>query len=131
MKSAKRQEARGVWQHLNADEALKISGMSTEKASEGVTVRTARKPPDDWDRAARRVIEAELLKAECSYTKLLERLGALGYDETQLKHLAQRIQRGGFSFAFALRVLKVLGVEKLDISYIYQYKREKSGPRRR
>lgn len=103
--------------------------MTRNQATQALITKSFRKPPDEWDREARRVIELELLKADCDHDVLLERLGALGYDNTKVKHLVQRIQRGSFSFGFALRVLKVLGVKNLDISYVRMPTRKRGGGR--
>lgn len=118
---------KGARQTKDANDTPRIRVVSKDRTSEEVARRTPRKPPDAWDREARRLISAELMRFGSNATDLLDRLGRLGYDETKAKHLAQRIQRGGFSFAFALRVLRVLGVDRLDISHIPLHKRKRTG----
>lgn len=92
--------------------------------------RTSRKPPDEWDIEARTLIEVEIKRRRVSYEKLSEDLNGLGYDQVTPKSLAQRVQRGGFSFAFALRLLRVLKLDALDMSYVELHSRRKQSKSR-
>jgi hypothetical protein len=92
----------------------------------GKTRKTApRRALDPWDWEARRVIRLELLRAEQTPATLAKLLADSGYGKNTEKALAQRIVRGSFTFAFALRVLATLGVETLDISYVRTHKKPK------
>ncbi len=104
-----------------------------ENAPEGETTppkvktrKTApREPLDPWDKEARRVIRLELLKAGQTPATLAKLLADSGYGTNTEKALAQRIVRGSFTFAFALRVLATLGVENLEMSYVRVHKKPK------
>lgn len=84
---------------------------------------TPRKTPTQWDASAASVIEVEMKKARCSYEELTNKLAQLGFDTDSAKNLQQRIERGTFSFAFALRVLRTLGIDNLDLSYVVRFKK--------
>lgn len=76
----------------------------------------ARPPPDAWDIEAKRVLKAELARREITF-KQLERLlrHSRGDDNISAAALAGRINRGTFTFAFALRVMVAIGVNALDL----------------
>lgn len=80
-----------------------------------------------WDREARRVLKLEMAGAEFTFKMLSDKLNELGFGINTPKTVAQRIGRGSFNFGFALRVLKVLGVESLDIKHVKLHARKKSG----
>lgn len=93
---------------------------------EGKTRKKApREPLDPWDKEARRVIRLEMLKAGHTPATLAKLLADSGYGKNTEKALAQRIVRGSFSFAFALRVLAHLGVDNLEMSYVVVHKKPK------
>lgn len=64
-----------------------------------------------WEQLAERILRAELSYRQISYTELSERLGAIGISETP-RNLSNKIRRGRFSMAFALKVLHVIGISE-------------------
>lgn len=62
----------------------------------------------EYEKRAKVFIRTQMAKADIDYPKLSELLKAKGIDETR-ENLANKINRGKFSFAFALSVLDVLG----------------------
>lgn len=68
----------------------------------------------DYLKQAKIIIKTEMAKADVDYPKLVERLKEIGIDETR-ENLANKINRGKFSFAFALQVFKVLGSKKIEL----------------
>jgi hypothetical protein len=76
----------------------------------------ARPRPDAWDIEAKRFVKAELARREITF-KQLERLlrDSPGDDNISAQALAGRINRGTFTFAFALRVLDAIGANALDL----------------
>ena len=71
----------------------------------------------NWNSKAKRIIKTELAKREIDYIKLAELMKDIGVDEKQA-NVANKINRGTFSFSFALQVFKAIGVEHLDLKDI-------------
>ena len=68
----------------------------------------------DYLKQAKVIIKTEMAKADVDYPKLVELLKDMGIDETR-ENLANKINRGKFSFAFALQVFNALGSKKIDL----------------
>lgn len=71
----------------------------------------------DWNSKAKRIIKSELAKREIDYIKLAELMKEIGVDEKQA-NIANKINRGTFSFSFALQIFKAIGVEQIDLKDI-------------
>ena len=71
----------------------------------------------NWNSKAKRVIKTELAKREIDYIRLAELMKDIGVDEKQA-NIANKINRGAFSFSFALQIFKAIGVENLDLKDI-------------
>lgn len=71
----------------------------------------------DWNSRAKRLIKSELAKREIDYIKLAELMNAIGVNEKQV-NIANKINRGAFSLAFALQVFKAIGINNLDLKDI-------------
>lgn len=72
------------------------------------------KPREFYEARAKSLIK-DLRESEgISYKELARRLEAFGVVVTD-RVLINRINRGGFSFAFALQVLAALGAESVDV----------------
>lgn len=71
----------------------------------------------EWNSRAKRLIKSELAKREIDYIKLAELMRAIGVDEKQA-NIANKINRGTFSFGFALQVFKAIGINNLDLKDI-------------
>ena len=71
----------------------------------------------DWKDKAKSIIKSELAKQNIDYIELSKRLNKIGVEDTQI-NLANKINRGTFSFIFALQVFKVLELKKLDLEGI-------------
>lgn len=69
---------------------------------------------DDWAEAAKRLLKAELKRRGLSYRDLAERLTADGTPETE-RNLANKISRGGFTAAFLLQSLAVIGCRSIVV----------------
>ena len=68
----------------------------------------------DWKNKAKSIIKSELVKKDVDYIELSKRLKAIGITETQT-NLANKINRGTFSFIFVLQIFKALGLKKLNL----------------
>lgn len=71
----------------------------------------------EWNSRAKRLIKSELAKREIDYIRLAELMRAIGVDEKQA-NIANKINRGTFSFGFALQVFKAIGINNLDLKDI-------------
>ena len=71
----------------------------------------------DWNNSAKRLIKSELAKREIDYIKLAKLMKVIGVDEKQV-NIANKINRGTFSFGFALQIFKAIGVEQIDLKDI-------------
>jgi hypothetical protein len=89
------------------------------KKAEGEPRKTEpRKPLDYWDKQARLLLRAEMLGAELKPKDIAGRLKNTGLGSATPKALVQRITRGSFNFGFALRVLRAVGVDHLDLGHL-------------
>lgn len=63
---------------------------------------------EEWKQYAAQTLKAELAKAGAGYEDLIQRLHAIGVDESY-KGIASKINRGTFSFLFFAQCMKALG----------------------
>ena len=75
------------------------------------------KPRDFYEARAKSLIKDLRESKQVSYKELARRLEAYGVVVDD-RVLINRINRGGFSFAFALQVLAALGVTTLDVPHL-------------
>jgi len=68
----------------------------------------------DWKDKAKSMIKSELAKKNIDYIELSKRLKDIGITETQT-NLANKINRGTFSFIFVLQVFDVLDLKNLRL----------------
>jgi len=68
----------------------------------------------DYKDRAKSMIKSELAKKNIDYIELSKRLKEIGINETQT-NLANKINRGTFSFFFALQVFDVLDLKILRL----------------
>ena len=69
---------------------------------------------DDWAERAKGLLKAELKRRGLGYRDLAERLTAAGTPENE-RNLANKISRGGFTAAFLLQCLAVIGCQSLRL----------------
>lgn len=67
-----------------------------------------------WNKYAKRMIKAEMLKKDIKAEDLVILLQKIGIDETK-SSINSKISRGTFSAAFLFQVLQVLGCKSLEI----------------
>lgn len=68
----------------------------------------------EYEKRAKVYLKIQIAKADMDYPKLAELLKEKGINETR-ENLANKINRGKFSFAFALQVFEVLGCKKIEL----------------
>lgn len=73
----------------------------------------ATKPPS-WEERAKRLLKAELARADVGYGDLAERLKKHGMKETAAS-IANKISRGTFSATFLLASLVAIGAETVRL----------------
>ncbi|REG52092.1 hypothetical protein B0G80_8608 [Paraburkholderia sp. BL6669N2] len=61
----------------------------------------------DWNREAKRLLRAELVRRQIGYKQLAVLLEGLGIEETE-RSIANKISRGAFTFVFFLQCMKAL-----------------------
>jgi hypothetical protein len=69
---------------------------------------------DEWKQYAAQTLKAELAKAGVTYENLIQRLNAIGVDESY-KGVASKINRGTFSFLFFAQCMKALGKKEIRL----------------
>jgi hypothetical protein len=69
---------------------------------------------DEWKQYAAQTLKAELVKAGVSYENLIQRLHAIGVDESY-KGIASKINRGTFSFLFFAQCMNALGKTEIRL----------------
>lgn len=74
-----------------------------------------RRPMDrDWTAYTKALLRSEMVKRGVNYKGLVEKLGALGIQETEA-NLRNKISRGGFTGAFLIQCLTAMGVTSLRL----------------
>lgn len=68
----------------------------------------------EWGERAKRLLRAQMTLKGVNAAGLAERLTAMGVQEKE-KNIANKIARGGFTAAFFLQCLAVLGVQTLHL----------------
>ncbi|MFP3558581.1 DUF6471 domain-containing protein [Paraburkholderia sp. SIMBA_049] len=68
----------------------------------------------DWNKEAKRVLRAELVRKQIGYKQLSVLLEGLGVEETE-RSIANKISRGAFTFIFFLQCMKALGKPAVSI----------------
>jgi len=69
----------------------------------------------EWADRAKRLVKAELKRADVSYHQLAERLREHGLEETE-GSISNKLSRGTFSATFFLATMKAIGRENLNLS---------------
>jgi len=69
---------------------------------------------DDWNKKAKSLIKAELAKKDIGYDELSDMLKDIDIEENKM-NIANKLNRGKFSFSFALQIFKALGLKKLNL----------------
>lgn len=71
----------------------------------------------EWADKARRLVKAELKRADVTYEELARRLSELGVPETKAS-IASKLSRGAFAATFLLATLKAIGCQQVRIEDI-------------
>ncbi|TNE42730.1 MAG: hypothetical protein EP347_00205 [Alphaproteobacteria bacterium] len=69
----------------------------------------------EYQDLAKNILKAELKRHSVSYKQLAEMLADVGVSETD-RNIANKISRGGFSAAFFLQCLTVIGCKTVTIA---------------
>jgi len=67
-----------------------------------------------YEEKAKNLLKGELKRRGVTYAALVEKLGALGVQETE-RNLANKISRGGFTGAFLIQCLEAIGCQQLRL----------------
>ena len=69
----------------------------------------------EYETRAKNLLKGELKRRGITYAQLAERLAGIGVSENE-RNLNNKISRGGFTAAFLLQCLEVIGVSSLRLS---------------
>ncbi len=67
-----------------------------------------------WNQRATNLLKSQMVLAGANYEQLIQRLAAIGVDESY-KGIANKINRGTFSFVFFMQCMKALGVNEIRL----------------
>lgn len=68
----------------------------------------------EYETRAKNLLKGELKRRGITYGQLAEKLAALGIQETE-RNLNNKISRGGFTAAFLLQCLEVIGAKTIEL----------------
>lgn len=68
----------------------------------------------EWNKRAKNSLKAELTRKGVSYAQLVEKLKLIGVNESY-NSINTKLNRGSFTFSFALQCFKAIGVEKIHL----------------
>jgi hypothetical protein len=77
-----------------------------------------RRPPNQWDMEAKRLIKSAMALRGYTYDSLSEAMEEVYGEEIAPKALALRVNRAAFGMGFALQLLVVMGATNLDFSHL-------------
>jgi hypothetical protein len=63
----------------------------------------------------RRFVKAELKRADVTYEELADKLREMGHEETKIS-VANKVNRGTFSAAFLVAVMRAIGREQVNLA---------------
>jgi hypothetical protein len=69
---------------------------------------------EEWNERATNLLKSEMARAGVGYEELINRLHALGIDGSY-KGIANKINRGAFSFVFFMQCMKALGIAEIRL----------------
>ena len=70
---------------------------------------------DEWAAKVKGLLKAELKRRNITYAQLVEKLAAIGVQETEV-NLRNKISRGGFTAVFLVQCLEAIGATTVQIS---------------
>ena len=79
-----------------------------------MTLRKANPVNVEYETKAKNLLKSELKRKGITYAQLASKLAEIGVQETE-RNLNNKISRGGFSAAFLVQCLEVLGVRALHL----------------
>ena len=68
----------------------------------------------DWNNEAKGILKAEIARRHLTYKDLVEKLHAIGVQETEA-NLRNKISRGGFSAGFMVQCLSAIGAHTVHL----------------
>jgi hypothetical protein len=67
-----------------------------------------------YEEKAKNLLKGELKRRGLTYAQLVEKLAAIGVDETE-RNIANKVSRGGFTAAFLVQCLEAIGSRTIVI----------------
>jgi hypothetical protein len=72
------------------------------------------RPPEQWQQRVRGLLKAELARRDVTYTELVNRLAAIGVNQSE-QNIANKLSRGTFTAAFFVQCLEAIGCRTLRL----------------
>ena len=69
---------------------------------------------EEWNQKAKSIIKVELAKKDIGYETLSDMLKGIGVEENKM-NIANKLNRGKFSFVLALQIFKALWLKSLRL----------------
>ena len=69
---------------------------------------------EEWNQRATNLLKSEMARAGVNYEDLMRRLEEIGIEESY-KGLANKINRGAFSFVFFMQCMRALGITEVRL----------------
>lgn len=69
---------------------------------------------EDWAGKVKGLLKAELKRRNITYAQLVEKLAAIGVQETEV-NLRNKIARGGFTAVFLVQCLEAIGATEIRL----------------
>lgn len=87
------------------------------KETANATARTSGREEDPMADTARRILRSEMVRRGYSFKRLADELNALGDGPAEsVQSLINKVNRGRFSFAFALRACRAMGMQTIALT---------------
>jgi len=68
-----------------------------------------------YEEKAKNLLKSELKRRGLTYAQLVEKLAAIGVEETE-RNIANKVSRGGFTAAFLIQCLVAIGCTAIRLS---------------
>lgn len=69
----------------------------------------------EWQAKVKSLLKAELKRRNVSYKDLVDKLAAIGVDDTE-PNIRTKISRGGFTAVFLVQCLEAIGAKELRLA---------------
>jgi uncharacterized protein DUF6471 len=72
------------------------------------------RPSEEWQNRVKGLLRAELARRDVTHRKLVERLAAIGVEESE-SNISNKLARGTFTAAFFFQVMEAIGCRTIHL----------------